>query len=386
MSMKPKRTLGPAAFEAYMNFADSLKNGSNNDSIDRFKYRFAVKEGYIRPKKAITESAGGLSLGDFETAFKGLMSAFLPHMDQEEQEILSTVCANLDEKINGGDMAGAQDVIKGAMRDAGGDPDEYEDDDEGMHADDGDAPCDDDDTCPPGEKCVDGECVPEDDEDAEGETDGENLTEAAKSLNDYGKNKFHPEDQCPNINMKVSADPSKTLAEDYDDTEDDMYLPPMLSDKSVMFNDDEGDPAELDFEHRGFFGHDADPYRDDDLPPFECQQKPGKKANSGKANVEVINSMTPGFNNDDSDVALERDNYDDIDSVINRNHDLEVYNNRMTPSRQAMFSDDTEDFGPAEDVDYDALADMILSDNGYSNMTVANGGVGSRNRKFMNRG
>jgi hypothetical protein len=384
--MKPKRTLGPAAFEAYMNFADSLKNGSNNDSIDRFKYRFAVKEGYIRPKKAITESAGGLSLGDFETAFKGLMSAFLPHMDQEEQEILSTVCANLDEKINGGDMAGAQDVIKGAMRDAGGDPDEYEDDDD-------DVPCDDDDdTCPPGETCDDGECVPEDDDDAADDETADDkkkkdLTEAThKPLNDYGNNKFHPEDHCPHINTKAWADPSKTLAEDYDDTEDDMYLPPLLTDKNVMFNDDEGNPAELDFEHKDFFGPTGDPYSEDDLPPFECQQKAGKKANSGKPNVEVINSMTPGFNNDDSDVALERDNYDAIDNVINRNHDMEVYNNRMTPSKQAMFSDDTEDFGPADDIDYDALADMILSDNGYNNMTVANGGVGPRNRQFMNRG
>ena len=287
-------------------------------------------------------------------------------------------------------MAGAQDVIRGAMRDAGGDPDEYEDDDEDIYAEDGDTTCDDDDTCPPGEKCVDGECVPGDDEDVEGETDEETLTEAGnrhyKPLNDYGKNKFHPEDNCPHINMKDWADPSKTLAEDYNDTEDDVYLPPMLTDKGAMFNDAEGDPAELDFEHNGFFGHAADPYADDDLPPFECQQKPGKKANSGKANVEVINSTTPGFNSDDSDVALEQDDYDDIDSVINRNHDMEVYGNRKTPSSPAMFSDDTEDFGPAEDVDYDALADMILSDNGYNSMTVANGGVGARNRQFMHRG
>ena len=36
MSKAIKRTLGPAAFEAYMNFADSLKTPENSDAIDRF--------------------------------------------------------------------------------------------------------------------------------------------------------------------------------------------------------------------------------------------------------------------------------------------------------------------------------------------------------------
>lgn len=50
------RTLGPAAFEAYMDFCDSLKNGKNNAAIDRVKYACAVCEGYITPAKPLTES------------------------------------------------------------------------------------------------------------------------------------------------------------------------------------------------------------------------------------------------------------------------------------------------------------------------------------------
>lgn len=49
------RTLGPAAFEAYMDFCDSLKNGKNNAAIDRVKYACAVCEGYITPAKPLTE-------------------------------------------------------------------------------------------------------------------------------------------------------------------------------------------------------------------------------------------------------------------------------------------------------------------------------------------
>jgi len=49
------RTLGPAAFEAYMDFCDKLKNGKNDEAIDRVKYICAVCEGYIIPKKPLTE-------------------------------------------------------------------------------------------------------------------------------------------------------------------------------------------------------------------------------------------------------------------------------------------------------------------------------------------
>lgn len=376
MSMKPKRTLGPAAFEAYMNFADSLKDGTNNDSIDRFKYRFAVKEGYIRPKKAkpMTESIGGLSMGDFETAFKGLVGGFLPHLGKEDQEFLGAVCSALDEKINGGDLAGAQDVLKGAMRDAGGDPDAYEGDefDDGEGDGEGeceDGECEDGETCPEGKTCKDGEC-----EDAEGESDDgddkKNMTEAAQ---------LHPDDSCPHINTRAVGAPSKNISYDYADDAD--YLPPMLHDDDEVYDD--GEMAELDFGHTGFYGHNRS---NEFAPDMQCQQAPGKKANAAQANGEAISTVTPGFQTDDNDVELEPENGDYVDDIISRNDDMDVYGNRNEPASGHMFSDDVEDFGASPDVDYDALADMILSDNGYGNMTVANGGVGQRNRQFVNRG
>lgn len=295
MSMKPKRTLGPAAFEAYMNFADSLKNGANNDSIDRFKYRFAVKEGYIRPKKAITEASGRLSLGDFETAFKGLVGGFLPHLDEEEQQFLGCVCTALDEKINSGDLSGATDVLKGAMRDAGGDTDEFDDD---VSVDDDDAePCQDGDECPEGEECQDGECVKDDDSD-----------------DDAGA------DEKPEEKQK---------------------------------------PAEV-----------------------ECCQK----ANSAKAKVDSINMETPGFGVDDTEsYSLDDESGDDVADIMRQNDEMDVYPSGKESKNSTGFSDYNEDFSSPSDVDYDKLADMILSDHGYGNMTIENGGVGARNRAVFDR-
>ena len=345
MAMKPKRTLGPAAFEAYMNFADSLKNGANNDSIDRFKYRFAVKEGYIRPKKAMTESAGGLSLGDFETAFKGLVGGFLPHLDEEEQQFLGCVCSALDEKINSGDLSGAADVIKGAMNDAGG-TDEYEDD----ACEDGECEeCQDDDECPEGEECQDGECV-ESGEDEQEKPEGENkkLTEA--KLNNYGTSKFHPEDNCPHLYTKADKINSKYL-EDPDNSNG-------VSDVDNTYDAD-GELEELNFE--------------------ECCC--GKKANAGKPKVDSINSTTPGFGLDDTaEYELDDDYGAPVDDIFADNGDLDV-----VPRTAGGVSDYSEDFSAPEDVDYDQLADMILSDNGYGTMTTENGGVGSRNHALMSR-
>ena len=129
MAQKIKRTLGPAAFEAYMEFADSLRTPENSDAIDRFKYDFAVMEGYITPKKKKPLTEGKLGLGDFEKAFQGLVGAFLPHLDEDEQAILGTVCDTLDQKINSGDFAGAQDILHGAMGAAGSDDADEVDDD-----------------------------------------------------------------------------------------------------------------------------------------------------------------------------------------------------------------------------------------------------------------
>ena len=159
---KTKRTLGPVAFEAYMDFADSLKTPENSDAIDRFKYRFAVMEGYIKPKKkkALTE---GLNLSDFEKAAQGLISAFLPHLDEDEQKILGGFCAWMDEEI--GKRTG-----ESPSEDDGG---EYDDEfDTGDEEDEETCPecgeagcdgsckeCDSDDECPEGETCKDGKCV-----------------------------------------------------------------------------------------------------------------------------------------------------------------------------------------------------------------------------------
>lgn len=158
--IKVRRTLDDRGFKKYMAFCESLKDGSNDALIDTFKYRFAVMEGRIVPKgakksKPLTE-ASGLGMGDFEKAFQGLVGAFLPHLDKEEQDFLGCVCNALDEKINGGDMDGAMDALKGAVRDAGGDPDAYGDDEDD---EDGES-VEDEGGCPEGECEVDGECVP----------------------------------------------------------------------------------------------------------------------------------------------------------------------------------------------------------------------------------
>ena len=369
---KIQRTLGPAAFEAYMQFADSLKNGSNNDTIDRFKYRFAVKEGYIRPKRhAMTESAGGLSLGDFEKAFKGLVGAFLPHLDEDDQEILGRVVSNLDTKINGGDMAGAADLLKGALRDAGGDPDAFEDDDvvfEDDNVDDGGecSECDADSECGDGEECVDGKCVEKDGDDEEtGKEDPKNLTEGkVKPLNDYGKNKFHPEDNCPNLNCFVNtkcnvdslADPDNMYGENVD--------------TMGVFDDDSSLYGELNFD---------DPYApggDNDWDMFgECQSKP----NAAKPKVETIDTFTPGFGDDVTEQDLGPDYGDEVTTTF-------ADNDRMPTSAMASDVDgfneyDSESTGDSG-VDYDRIADMILGDHGYENMAVGAGGVVPSNRRF----
>lgn len=201
-------------------------------------------------------------------------------------------------------------------------------------------------------------------------TPQQNMTEAAQ---------LHPEDSCPHINTRAVGAPSKNISYDYADDAD--YLPPMLHDVDEVYDD--GEMAELDFGHTGFYGHNRS---NEFAPDMQCQQATGKKANSAQANGEAISTVTPGFQTDDNDVELEPENGDYVDDIISRNDDMDVYGNRNEPASGHMFSDDVEDFGASPDVDYDALADMILNDNGYGNMTVANGGVGQRNRQFMNRG
>ena len=393
MSMKPKRTLGPAAFEAYMNFADSLKDGTNNDSIDRFKYRFAVKEGYIRPKKAraMTESAGGLSLEDFETAFKGLVGGFLPHLDDDDQEILGRVCENLDRAINSGDFGAAQDAIKGAMRDAGGDPDEYGEE-EYCCDDDGECEeceeCDDDDECPAGKTCKAGKCVDDDSDDESDDDSDEGKPAGKKGLAEgsmYPSRISDPENDFLGVaDVENQYDAAGELSElDFEEptrTPDDYYLD---------YPGDTGDDGLGGGELPGsvFPGRRANSF---DAPQeCCCGGRKKAKANAGTPRVDAagaINTSTPGFGVDDTDAYMLGDETgDDVVSTFDSNDDMNVLSDYRRRGNERMASDYTEDFEAPSDVDYDALADMILSDSGYDSMTVANGGVGGRNRELLGR-
>lgn len=372
---KTQRTLGPAAFEAYMNFADSLKDGTNNDSIDRFKYRFAVKEGYIRPKKTLTEGVGGgISLDDFEQAFKGLVGAFLPHMDEDDQEILSRVCQNLDARINSGDMAGAMDDLKGAVRTAGGDPDAFDDEDEDeddVYVEDDECDecenCDSDSECPDGETCKDGKCVKDDDSETK---EGKDLTESMKKpLNDFGKNKFHPEDNCPNIITNATVNEPKYLSDPDNYHIDDPDNPGFFGDDTNLYDelnfDDPYAPTATFRDANGWPGKD------------ECQKKPGK-ANSGTPAPEALNTVTPGFGDDITEYELGDETGEPVDTLIGGNH-------RWPADDPGAFSDDSEPYNAPSEVDYDALADDILNNSGFGGMSRDNGGIAPSNRKFWSR-
>jgi hypothetical protein len=98
-TIKPKRTLGPAQFEAFMGFADSLKDGTNNDAINKFKYNMAVREGYIKPK---LEAAGGFTAEHIKAGINGLLQAFMPLLDSDEQAIVGGVMEEFDKAVAAG--------------------------------------------------------------------------------------------------------------------------------------------------------------------------------------------------------------------------------------------------------------------------------------------
>ena len=275
---KAKRTLGPAAFEAYMDFADSLKTPENSDAIDRFKYKFAVMEGYIKPKKskAITESLG---LGDFEKAAQGLISAFLPHLDEDEQKILGGFCNWMDEKI--AEKTG-KDQDNDAEEDEFDTGDDDEDNSEEVCPDCGTAgcdgsckECDSDAECPEGETCKDGKCVKE----------------------------------------------------------------------------DEPNSAEAD---------------------TECCCGGKKKAKVECSSLEEALAAVDGLDTD-----LEEDEFPVDDFIADNSFDTpkvsEEYGTEPDPEPAVANEDE---------VDYDALADQLLSDNGYRKMTTKFGGVQPENQKF----
>ena len=276
---KAKRTLGPVAFEAYMDFADSLKTPENSDAIDRFKYNFAVMEGYIKPKakKPLTES--GLGLADFEKAAQGLVSAFLPHLDEDEQKILGGFCEWMDENFAGkaGEPESGDDDTEEEFDtgDEDGEPDDVCPDCGTAGCDGSCKECDSDAECPEGETCKDGKCVKE----------------------------------------------------------------------------DEPNSAEAD---------------------TECCCGGKKKAKVECSSLEEALSAVDGLDTD-----LEEDEFPVDDFIADNSFDTpkvsEDYGTEPEPEPVAASEDE---------VDYDALADQLLSDNGFRKMTTEFGGVQPENQKF----
>ena len=145
-TIKPKRTLGPAQFEAFMGFADSLKDGTNNDAINKFKYNMAVREGYIKPQ---LEAAGGFTAENLKQGINGLIQVFMPLLDSGEQAIVGGVMEEFDKAIAAG--KNPAEVFFGN----GGDDEESADETEVVVVEPevGGAP-----ECAEGE-CKDGECT-----------------------------------------------------------------------------------------------------------------------------------------------------------------------------------------------------------------------------------
>lgn len=84
------RTLGPAAFEAYMDFCDDLKNGKNDEAIDRVKYICAVCEGYIIPQKPLTEAEGTMSILNSIGSLDKKVSAIKKFIDEKGSDPLTS--------------------------------------------------------------------------------------------------------------------------------------------------------------------------------------------------------------------------------------------------------------------------------------------------------
>lgn len=145
-TIKPKRTLGPAQFEAFMGFADSLKDGTNNDAINKFKYNMAVREGYIKPQ---LEAAGGFTAENLKQGINGLLQVFMPLLDSGEQAIVGGVMEEFDKAVAAG--KNPAEVFFGN----GGDDEESADETEVVVVEPevGGAP-----ECAEGE-CKDGECT-----------------------------------------------------------------------------------------------------------------------------------------------------------------------------------------------------------------------------------
>lgn len=315
---KTQRTLGPAAFEAYMDFADSLKNGRNDDAIDRFKYNFAVKEGYIRPaRKAKLEAADApLTADKIKEAVGGLLQAFLPHLDSEEQTVLEGFLKNFDDKVNAGENPFGSD-----------------DDDDKQECEDAECDeCEDDDECPAGTKCVDGECVPVEEECDQG---------AAPVEAECDQGAAPADTECQKTakkGKKLTESRSSDLFGDANEGESDLLRP----------YDDNGE-RELDFD-RGF--EDRTGVYDS---AFDEQR---------------------GRELDDEEENRRLDEY--IEGEREHRELLKQY-----PELASVDNGDDDSVAGEPDVDYDALADELLDNAGYGNMSSRNGGVAPRNQKFF---
>ena len=208
MSIAIKRTLGPAAFEAYMNFADSLKTPENSDQIDKFKYQFAVSEGYIKPEqpKAKLESVGGLGMA--EEAVKGLLGAFLPHLNEEETTILGGFLEKFDEAVKTGKNPFASDDESG----------DESDNDDGDEDEGGEEESCEGGECPEGEACENGEC-------SEGETCENGECKKDESGEGEAITESIVDDDFPGAGFNVTGDGTEySFSDDYPETEDDASI------------------------------------------------------------------------------------------------------------------------------------------------------------------
>lgn len=267
--IKVRRTLDDRGFKKYMAFCESLKDGSNDALIDTFKYRFAVMEGRIVPekrKRTLTES-----LAQFEEGVKNLVSAFLPHLDEEEQGVLGNFLSNMQEEID-----------KRFDRD-------------GEDADDTDEETEDTEVCPECGKVGD-ECTCDD---AAGKNDG-----------------------CPEGECKVDGE----------------CVP-------------------------------CDKVEDKDSPEAkeECGEKPATECDSGTLEESV------GL--DDPDNDFRADMYPADDDYL---RDLDFDARKPATSTEEISPEAGESYGK-----YDAMADELLRDAGFEDLTINNNGVRPENRKFF---
>lgn len=344
MSNSSKRTLGPAAFESYMGFADSLKDGTNNDAIDIFKYNMAVQQGYIRPKKARLESAEALTAEKVKDAIGNMFGAFMPLFDEQEQKIAGDVLGMFSNAF--------------AERCPGGECVEDENDGDECDGDECDA-------TPAG--------TPANDSDDEAPEDG--------APEDDGKDGKCDGDECPaqtECGDANSATPQEEAVNATDpSTEPDdpkfwMAIGQFVRDRREI-TQDELDRICTRFKPCGSI----EEYRKL-IDSLCCDDVEKKKGDAGKCDagqcdtgkdspkLEGVGETVPGFGDDDSEFGL-----GDIDErPLDERFDDIAYS-FGDESGTSMASDVSARYGDEDDgVDYDALADSLLREHGFDSLTT----------------